>query len=236
LPPLGNYKIVTTVAGNWDGDNCPTTLGQTDNMRHIIATLLACFAFVEIGDAQALDKLTFEGSIGPSFPIGSAQSSMNTGYNFLFGAGWKFTPSVAGFLEFQYDRASLTNQTLQAFGQADGFNRFWSLTLNPRYYIHPKGKISGYGTAGYGLYARSLAFTDPSQAVGYCDPFYGYCESSGAPVVAEFTNYKGGFNVGGGLTYAIGASGFKFVTDVRYNRFLSHANNEFVTLTFGILF
>jgi opacity protein-like surface antigen len=205
-------------------------------MRLMIATFLTCTALVGTGKAQLLSKLTFEGGVGPSIPIGSAQNSMNTGYNLLFGAGWKFTPNVAGLLEFQYEHSSLTNQTLQSFGQADGFNRFWSLTLNPRYYIHPKGKFSGYGTAGYGLYARSLAFTDPSQAGGYCDPYYGYCESSGAPVIAEFTNYKGGYNVGGGFTYAIGDSGFKFVTDVRYNRFLSHFNNEFVTLSFGILY
>lgn len=205
-------------------------------MRYIIATFLACSALAGIGDAQVLSKLTFEGGVGPSFPTGSAKNSMNTGYDLLFGAGWKFTPSVATLLEFQYDHSSLTDQTLQAFGQPDGFNRFWSLTFNPRYYIHPHGKISGYGTAGYGLYARSLAFTDPSQAASYCDPYYGYCESSGAPVVAEFTNYKGGFNVGGGLTYAIGDSGLKFVTDVRYNRFLSHANNQFVTLSFGVLY
>jgi opacity protein-like surface antigen len=205
-------------------------------MKVIIATLLSCSTFVGIGNAQVLGNLTFEGAVGPSFPVGSARSSMNTGYNFLLEAGWKFTPNIAALLDFQYVHSSLTAQTLQAFGQPDGFNRFWSLTANPRYYIHPHGKISGYGTAGYGLYARSLAFTDPSQATGYCDPYYGYCESSGAPVVAEFTNYKGGFNVGGGITCAIGDSGFKFVTDVRYNRFLSHANNEFVTLLFGILF
>jgi hypothetical protein len=81
-----------------------------------------------------------------------------------------------------------------------------------------------------------LAFTDPSQAAGYCDPYYGECFSSGAPVVASFTNYKGGFNIGGGATYALGDSGFKVVADARYNRFLSHANNEFITLSFGILF
>lgn len=205
-------------------------------MKFLFTAVLTLTGLVNIAQGQLLDKLTFEGALGPTLPIGTAKSSMNTGFNFLLGAGWKFTPNVAGLLEFQYDRSSLTNQTLQAFNQPDGFNRFWSLTLNPRYYIHPKGKVSGYGTAGYGLYVRSLAFTDPSQAVGYCDPYYGYCSSSGAPIVAEFTNYKGGFNVGGGVTYAIGESGFKVVGDVRYNRFLSHANNEFVTLSFGLLY
>ena len=205
-------------------------------MTPIPKALLLCLSMCTWGTAQDLSKLTFEGGGGLSLPTGSARSRLNTGYNLLAGAGWKFTPALAGLLEFQYAHFSLTNGALQAFNQPDGFNRFWSLTVNPRYTFHPEGKIGGYATAGYGLYSRSLAFTDPSQAATYCDPYYGYCSSSGAPVIAEFTNYKGGFNVGGGGTYAIGSSGFKLFTDVRYNRFLSHANNEFVTIGFGILY
>jgi hypothetical protein len=49
-------------------------------------------------------------------------------------------------------------------------------------------------------------------------------------------NYRDGFNAGGGVTWAIGETGLKLIGDVRYNRFLSHANNEFVALTFGIVF
>jgi hypothetical protein len=204
--------------------------------KTIIAVFVACTVMSTVSTAQDFSRFTFEGGGGLSFPMGSAKNRLNAGYNFLLGGGVKFTPAFSGLLEFQYDHFSLTNQVLQAFEQPAGFNRFWSFTLNPRYYINPKGKVSGYATAGYGIYSRSLAFTDPSQAVGYCDPYYGDCYSSGAPVIAEFTNYSGGFNVGGGLTYALGESGFKFVTDLRYNRLLSHANNEFVTLSFGIVF
>lgn len=202
-------------------------------MKAIIAMLLTC---VSVVTAQNFSKYTFEGAVGPSLPIGSAKDRLNTGYNFLFGAGWKFNPELSALLEFQYDHFSLNDSALQAFNQPDGFNRFWSLTINPRYSIHPRAKFSGYGTGGFGIYSRTLAFTDPSQAVNYCDPYYGYCDSSGAPVIASFTNYKGGFNVGGGVAYALGDTGLKLFGDARYNRVLSHANNEFVTLSFGILF
>ena len=205
-------------------------------MKISIRNVLLCTALASAAFAQDLSKYTFEGGGGVTFPSGSAGSRLNTGYNFLLGGGVRFSPEWAGLLEFQYDHMSLNTQALESFNQPDGFNRFWSLTVNPRYYIHPAGKISGYATAGYGLFARSLAFTDPSQAVGYCDPYYGICDSTGAPVIAEYTNYKGGFNAGGGLTYAIGDTGLKFFTDVRYNRFLSHANNEFITLSFGIVY
>lgn len=205
-------------------------------MKRVFATLFAMATLANVSTAQDLSKYTFEGMVGPGFPIGSAKDRLNVGYNFLFGGGLRFNPQWAGLLEFQYDHFSLNTNALQAFSQPDGFNRFWSLTINPRYYIRPSGKLGGYVTAGYGLYSRTLAFTDPSQAVGYCDPYYGDCYSSGAPVIASFTNYKGGFNAGGGVTYALGESGFKFVTDFRYNRFLSKANNEFLTLSFGLLF
>lgn len=148
----------------------------------------------------------------------------------------RFTPHISGLLEYQVDRFSLTNTTLQNANQPDGFNSYWSLTLNPRYEFTPYHHLGGYATGGYGLYHRRLAFTDPSQAGGYCDPFTGYCYDSGAPVVAEFANFKGGFNVGGGLTYALGDVGIKVFTDVRFNRFLAHHSNDWVSVTFGIRF
>lgn len=186
--------------------------------------------------AQTTGSFSFEGAAGPGLPTGSAGSRLNTGFSLLTGAGWKFTPNVSGMLEFQYDRFSLTNGALQSFNQPAGFNRFWSLTVNPRYYIRPRARLSGYGTAGFGIASRTLAFTDPSQAQSYCDPYYGECFSSGAPVVASFTNYKGSYNAGGGITYALGDSGLKLVGDLRYNHFLAHANNQFITISFGILF
>jgi hypothetical protein len=203
-------------------------------MKLILSTVLALSAVTSVAQGQLMSKLTFEGPAGPAISLGSAESSFNTGYNFVFGAGWKFTAAFSSLLEFQYDHSSLTYRTLQSFCQPDGFNRFWSVTVNPHDYIHRKGKIS-HTTDGYGIYARSLAFTDPSQAVRYGDFNYRYCEGSGAPVVAEFTNYNGGHNVGSGVTYALGDSGLKVIADFRCNRFLSHANNEFATLSLGIL-
>ena len=162
------------------------------------------------------------------------QRIAGTRENILVGGGYNFTPHVAGLLEFQYDHFSLSNSALQAFNQPDGFVRFWSLSLSPRYDFNPQGRFDVYATGGYGLYARELAFTDPSQIQQFCDPYYGYCETSGAPVIASFTNYRGGVNLGGGASYALGSSGVKVFTDVRYNRIVSHSSNQFITLTFGI--
>ncbi|WP_321470659.1 outer membrane beta-barrel protein [uncultured Paludibaculum sp.] len=186
--------------------------------------------------AEDFPKYTFEGGGGLSVPSGAAADRFNTGWNLLFGGGYRFTKNFSGLLEYQVDRFSLTNAVLQNANQPDGFNTYWGFTLNPRYDFNPHGRFGGYATAGYGIYHRRLAFTDPSQAVGYCDPFSGYCSSSGAPVVADFTNFKGGYNAGGGVTYALGDSGMKVFTDVRYNRFMAHTANDWVNVTFGIRF
>src|SRR5215471_193837 len=111
--------------------------------------------------AQEVNRLTFEAGLGATVPLNEASSRFDTGYNFLLGGGWNFTRHVAGLLEFQYSHSTLTQSTLDAFGQINGFNRFWSLTANPRYTVHLHSNFSVYGTGGYGLYSRRLAFTDP---------------------------------------------------------------------------
>ena len=199
---------------------------------HTIGFFAVALASAQAAGAQ--DRFVFEGGVGAGLPSGTASSHLNPGFSFMLGGGWKFTPQVMGLLEYGYVRSSLTDSALSAAGQLDGYNRYWSLTINPRYYLRKTGRWNGYVTGGYGLYSRRLAFTDPSQAVPICDPFYGFCDSSGAPIVAEFTNYNGGVNAGGGLTYALGESGFKVFADARYHRFLSHINDEFVTISIGL--
>jgi opacity protein-like surface antigen len=192
-----------------------------------LLTVLPCWG-------QDFHKWTVEGGVGPTLPIGSARDRWNTGWNVLLGGGYNLNSHVSGLLELQYDRFSLSNAALQNFNQPDGYTHFWSLSIDPRYDFNPKGRFDVYATGGYGLFARTLAFTDPSQIQTYCDPYYGFCQTSGAPVIASFTNYHGGINFGGGVSYALGESGFKVFADVRYNQFLAHANNEFVTLSFGL--
>jgi len=193
----------------------------------LLVTGLSC-------DAQDFRKWTVEGGVGPTFPVGAARDQWNTGWNLLFGGGYNFNPHVSGLLEFNYDSFGLSNAALYNFNQPGGYTHFWTISIDPRYDFNPKGRFDVYATGGYGMFARTLAFTDPSQIQTYCDPYYGYCQSSGAPVIASFTTYKGGINAGGGVSYALGDGGLKVFADVRYYRLLSHTSNEFVTLTFGL--
>lgn len=201
------------------------------------ALFLLCSFAGSFCAAQELQKFTMEAAGGITLPMGSAKDEMKTGYNVLIGAGWKFTPNIAALVEFQFDRFSLTPATLTANNQTAGFNRFWSFGISPRYYIRPARKLSEYVTVGAGIYGRELAFTDPSQIQTYCDPYYGQgCQSSSAPIVASNTNYKPGISAGGGLAYSPFGTRVKLIVDARYNRFLSHSNNEYVTFSFGFLY
>jgi hypothetical protein len=209
---------------------------MTKPARFVVVFLGLSLAAAGQENSSYASKFTFEGAGGISVPSGGAADRFNTGWNLLFGGGYRFTKHISGLLEYQFDRFSLTNAVLQNASQPAGFNSYYSFTLNPRYDFTARGPLGGYLTGGYGVYHRTLAFTDPSQAVGYCDPYSGYCENSGAPVVAAFSNVKGGYNLGGGGTYKLGDSGFKVFTDVRFNRFIAHSTNDWVTISFGIQF
>lgn len=187
--------------------------------------------------AQEAQKFTLEALGGLSLPMGSAKNEMKKGYDVLIGAGWKFTPTITALAEFQFDHFSLTPANLKANNEPAGFGRFWSFSLSPRYNIRPEHKLSEYVTVGAGIYSREVAYTDPSQIQTYCDPYYGQgCQSSSAPIIASTMNYNAGFNAGGGLMYSPFGTRVKLVTDVRYNRVLSHTNNEFVTISLGFIY
>jgi opacity protein-like surface antigen len=200
-------------------------------MKLLLYTLFAA-AVIPAG-AQDFSHFTFEGGGGASLPTGQTGDRLNAGWDVLLGGGYKFNKHLSVLLEYQYNRFSLTNLLLQNANQPDGFSTYWSFTLDPRYTVHVKGPLSVYGTGGYGVYHRRIAFTDPSQAADYCDPYTGFC-SGGAPVVAEFDNFKGGFNAGGGALYDLG--GLEFFTDVRYHRFIATHDNNWISLSFGIHF
>lgn len=194
----------------------------------ILAASLSCVA------QDSFHRWTFEGGAGFDLPSGSATSQWNTGWNIKAGAGYNFTSHISTLLEWDFTDFGLSDQALLNYGQLGGMTHFWSLSADPRYDFNPNGSFDFYATGGYGLYSRTLFFTDPTQDQQYCDPYSGYCTDTGAPVIASFTNHKGGTNYGGGFSYKLGDSGLKFFVDARYHHFLSHTNNNFAAITLGI--
>lgn len=214
-----------------------------------VLTALVVSLLPDLCQAQDDHRLILEGLFGPSIPVASSPKDLNVGVGFLIGAGVRLGPSVAGLVEFQYDHLSLTSNTLAALNQAGGYGRIWSVTMNPRYYIRSRSKWGGYLTAGYGLYSQNLTFTAAPQEAGNCeasnscqssgsgtcDPDYG-CGGANFPVAPSTTNYKGGFNAGGGVTYEPGKNGLKVAFDFRYNRIQSNVNNQFAVISVGVLY
>jgi opacity protein-like surface antigen len=205
-----------------------------------IITLALFFLLIPPADAQILSHLTFSAGAGPSFPTGAAGDDLNSGWNFGLSGGYNLTRHLSANLDFGYNRWGLNSSALAQFGEPDGHTSLWSLTFNPRYRFRPGKKLDFYTTAGFGLYHRNLELTQPATQTGfYCDPFFGYCYPVSVAVnevVASFSTYKGGFNVGAGWTYRLGDSRWKVFSEARYQRMFTTYGDDLtaVPVTIGL--
>jgi len=184
-------------------------------------------------------KVAFNVGAGVNVPVGTGSDFLTPGWTFNAGGGFKPDRHLSLGLDFNYDHWKLNSRALGTFDVPAGHTNVWSLTFNPTYNFYPRSKVDFYTTAGYGLYHRNLVFTQPVlQNVITCDPFFGFCFNQTETVnqvLAQFGTYKGGFNVGGGFSFRLGESPFKFYTEARYHQmFNSGTDMKFIPITFGI--
>jgi opacity protein-like surface antigen len=105
--------------------------------------------------------------------------------------------------------------------------------------LAPRSRLDAYILGGPGLYHRNLSLTQPATfSTIFCDPFFGFCYpavAQGNQVVASFSTYKGGFQVGGGLEIRVGHR-MKAFAEARYNDMFTTRGPDltFVPVTFGI--
>lgn len=197
--------------------------------------------------AQSDRKATgyFGGGISPS--VGDFGDRHEMGWGLFGGGGYKFNPKISLNLEYNYDRftykysspnvpADLPPNVITVL---DGTTQVHGFNLNPRYTVGGEGSLSGYVTAGYGIYNRKFQITRPG--VGdyiYCDPWWGWCYAGLVPVdylLKEYSTWKGGFNVGGGVEFG-GETG-KFFVDVRYRMiYTTSVRTSYIPITFGFRF
>ena len=109
--------------------------------------------------------------------------------------------------------------------------------MNPTFEVGVTSVVGAYFTGGYGVYNRRLQLTRAD--VGsqtFCDFWYGACFDQPVPVstiLGETSTYKGGFNVGGGLTFGLPRA--KLFAEVRYHRMLTRGlRTETLPVSFGI--
>jgi opacity protein-like surface antigen len=185
-----------------------------------------------------LNHITADVGAGFSFPIGEAANHTKTGFNFVASGGPRFNSHFSLSLDFSLHYLEIKNSLQDPETGVDlslgSIMRLWSLTVNPAYEFIKQERFSSYATAGYGLYNRRLllAATGAVPAVA-CDQFWNVCVSSiPVTVTGKLNPYKGGYNVGGGVTFGART---KFFVEVRYHHmFTTNVATELVPLTFGI--
>ena len=186
-----------------------------------------------------LNHITAHAGAGFTFPVGTIADRTKTGFNFVASGGPRFNRHFTLSLDFSLHFLDIENSfhdpetdTELSLGSEV---RVWSLTVNPGYEFIKQERFSSYATGGYGVYNRRLLLASPGLIpADVCDPFWSVCIStfSGPRATGNGSLYKGGFNVGGGVTFGART---KFFVEARYHHMLtSDPSTSLVPLTFGV--
>lgn len=154
--------------------------------------------------------LAFEAGGGFNAPIGNDNPYITWGGNFTLGGGYQFNPQFGMLLEYQFMDNKLPGKFLSdvangsGIGQLGGHAHIWSFTLDPIFYLRPKGATNAYVTGGGGFYRKVTTFTTPVEQYCY-DYYYGiYYPCTTNATVGHFSSNQGGLNIGFGFTHALG--------------------------------
>jgi hypothetical protein len=176
---------------------------------------------------------------GPSFARTAMRDFVNRGYHFGGGGGVNLTPQAGLVGEFRFNSFGVNDQTLRRFEMPDGRTYVWNVSLNPTLRLNPNGRLGGYVIGGYGVYRRTIEFTQPTlRPTVICDFWWGFCSQVLVPanqVLGRFSTTRGGWNGGGGVTFGLGRSGTKLFVEMRYHQMLtSSRSTQFAPLTAGL--
>jgi opacity protein-like surface antigen len=208
-------------------------------MQRILLSVALCLLYTMPLPAQDfLNHLTVDVGAGFSFPVGSVARHTKMGFNFVASGGPRFdrfTLTLDYGLHYFSIKNSFQNPETNVDLSFGSEMRLWSLTVNPGYEFIKQDKFSSYATGGYGLYNRKLLLAGPGLTpAAVCDVFWGVCVDNLAipTITGDESVYKGGYNVGGGVTFGVRT---KFFIEARYHHmFTTNSATEIIPLTFGI--
>ena len=211
-------------------------------MKEAFSRVCACGCLVLLAavmpSAAQTQKWSAEFGGGVANPTGDAGSHVYTGWNFTAGGGYNFRPSVGVMGEFMYTSFGINRTTLDRLNFPDGDMHVWAFTANPILRLNPSGPVGAYVIGGGGVYHRLVEFTQPTVALieGF-DPFFGFFYPVLVPaeqVLRSYSTTKGGLNIGGGMTFALGSTNAKFYVEGRYHHMFTKVGTDIVPVTFGI--
>jgi opacity protein-like surface antigen len=199
--------------------------------------LLLCLLSATM-EGQDFHRWAFNVGGGPSFGVGDAADRINTGYNVQVGGGYNFSKHFGLNIDYTFQSADLSNKALTAAGSPGGYAHAWGFSADPIYRIAPDRRLGGYVTGGFGVFTRTVNLTRPGVVPGViCDPWTFICYTG--PVYADIiyrsnSVTKGGWNIGGGVTFRLNES-LQFFTELRYYDILtSDVRTQLLPLTFGL--
>jgi hypothetical protein len=198
----------------------------------------ACFSVAATAQTSRIN-----GFIGAGFtePVKDIGTRLDMGWNVAAGAGVNLHRNLGVNLDFMFNDNPINRATLDNQQVPDGTVRVWGFTVDP--IIHFNGSSEArtdfYLTGGGGIYHRTVEFTQPAvTTVTVFDPFFGviYPANIGVnQVIASRSNYKGGLDIGGGVSYRIGSSRAKLFAEARYHHIYTRDTpTTLLPVTFGI--
>jgi Outer membrane protein beta-barrel domain len=202
-------------------------------------TLLICGLLVQSVVAQGFN-VNIGG--GPGFPVSRTSDFADTSYHFVAGAGPNLRPYVKLDGEFMFHGLPVQQSVVNELNIPSAKGRLYSFTGN---IMVGTGDIkkSVYLIGGGGWYRRTVETQQTVYQAGeVCVPALVWwnvqCVNGVFPTdvtIGSHSSNAGGFNIGGGLTFAIGSSGAHLYTEVRFHHaFTDGVETTVLPLTFGV--
>jgi Outer membrane protein beta-barrel domain len=218
--------------------SCPSRRRVSRWISFSLMTILA-LAFASAANAQYEEKkFSFDIGGGVGWPHGDLSKFIYEGGNFVVGGGFNLNKLLGANTEFMWHDLPVNSATKQQLNTPGATARQYSWTFNPIIHFPLGHKVGGYGIGGIGWYHRSGETTTPGVGV-ICDPYWSWWYGCGIGTVHFVTGSTSanafGENIGGGLTYALGGSGFKFYTEFRFHHAsYNKVSTDLTPLTFGL--
>lgn len=209
--------------------------------------------------ASAQDKrVHFNIGGGPTFVMGDTADHFNTGWGPTLGVTFDTSDRIGFGVDYGFRWFAIPDEADAAIGLLDANHQMHQLTFNlVANLTPPDSAVRAYVVAGPGTYYRKVEVTRYAGNGVICDPYYYVCGTY--PVEAVLGSRGGwdfGFNVGGGVGFALGDSG-EFYIETRYHHVWGpefnsgtqlpasssgslgapgKANGQYLPLTFGFRF
>jgi len=220
----------------------------------IVVLGAALLAFTPV-TGQAQDRpIHFNIGGGPTFPMGDTADRFNTGWGPALGLTFDVNERIGLQFEYAFRWFAIPDEADARLGLLDANHQTHQLDFNfVANLTKPDSPVRAYIVAGPGMYYRKVEITRYAGTGVICDPWYYVCGAY--PVEAVLGSRGGwdfGFNVGGGIGFALGDEG-EFYIETRYHYVMGPeirsatqlptsagtggtANGQYLPLTFGFRF